>query len=87
MSEEDFDDDDLEEDFDDESEDLDEELLPADTDVPFEDEELLEGALITLPELPEDAVAGLLTGAEEEDLLTCGLDGALLAEELLDGLV
>lgn len=95
--EDDFDDD-FDDDLDDEPEDLEEELLPLDTEVPLDDdgrpfdidapllegEELLEGALITLPEpeLLPDVAAGLRTGAEDTALLTWGLDGAVFTEVL-----
>jgi hypothetical protein len=42
-------------------------------------EDVLDGLLIALPELErlDDEAADLLTGAED-DLLTCGLEGALV---------
>jgi hypothetical protein len=86
------DDEDLEDEPDDFEPDLDEELRLPDTEDPLEEDEdllcdivallpedVLDGALITLPELDrlDDEAAGLLTGAED-DLLTCDLEGALV---------
>ena len=76
--EDDFDDEDLVEDEPDDFEpDPDEELLLPDTEVP-RDDDVLDGALITLDELPEDDAEDLLTGPAGDDLLTCGREGVLV---------
>jgi len=96
LDEDDFDDEVFEDDPDDFEPDPEEELLLPETEDPRDDDEgllcdiaallpeedeLLDGALITLPELPEDEAEGLLTGPAGDDLLTAGLEGALLTEE------